>query len=201
MPDCEIAVFKRKKLVPILWLMPAPPARDFLRATVERLARRHDAPIFEPHLTLGVSAEMPVLLQQIAAGPIRLRKVGTFFSSVFTKTLFVRFELTPALESLRLALGMNDVRYDPHLSLLYRKLPMEDKARLARSVSLPFATITFDRIAFVRCVSPTRHRADVESWQFLAAVKLRSTARKRARRAGKVTPEHKQTASAIRKKE
>jgi len=201
MPDCEMAVFKRKKLVPILWLMPAPPARDFLRATVERLARRHDAPIFEPHLTLGVSAEMPVLSQRIAAEPIRLRAVGTFFSSVFTKTLFVRFELTPALESLRLALGMNDVRYDPHLSLLYRKLPMEEKARLARSVSLPFATITFDRIAFVRCVSPTRNRADVESWQFLAAVKLRSTARKRARRAGKVTPEHKQTASAIRKKE
>jgi len=174
-----MAVSKRKKLVPILWLMPAPPARDFLRSTIERLARRHDAPIFEPHLTLGVSAEVPVLPQQIAAEPIRLRAVGTFFSSAFTKALFIRFELTPALQTLRLTLGMNGAQYDPHLSLLYRKLPIEEKARLARSVLLPFPTVTFDRIALVRCVSPTRSRADVEAWQFLAAVKLRSTARKR----------------------
>ncbi len=192
----------RRKSISILWLMPAPAGRNFFRATIRRFAQRYDAPSFEPHLTLGVSAGTKTLPQLTAPEPITLRPVGIFFSSRFTKTLFVRFEITPALQNLRRTLGLSGAAFDPHLSLLYRKLPGPEKAQLAALVSLPFSTVTFDRIALVQCVSPTQNRADVEAWQLLAVERLRSAARKASRSGnGKVSRKHKQTGNGIRRKE
>ncbi len=197
-----MALSRQKKLVLVLWLMPASPARDFLLATIESLARRYDAPIFEPHLTLGLRPEALTLPKQIAAEPVRLRPVGVFFSPLFTKTLFVRLQLTPGLGALRLSLGLGGADYDPHLSLLYRKLPRAEQARLARSVSFPFSMVSFDRISVVRCVSPTQSRADVEAWEILSEIKLRSRAGKLDHpKERKVSGEHNRSAGGVRRKE
>jgi hypothetical protein len=43
------------------WLTPAPgPARDQLAATIGRLAAEHDAPRFQPHVTVLVTYGLPV---------------------------------------------------------------------------------------------------------------------------------------------
>ena len=175
-----------KDFVFAFWLDPAERARAFFHATIARLAREFDAARFEPHVTLGLldmSVRLPPL---VAAGPIRLRPVGIFASATFTKTLFVRFARTSAVEHLRQSLGLYDRQYDPHLSLLYRTLPMEHKRRLAESISLPFSTVTFDKIPIVRCTNPTRTRADVEAWEYLRSNKLqRGAIEKRSSRRGK----------------
>ncbi|MGI9087786.1 MAG: 2'-5' RNA ligase family protein, partial [Chthoniobacterales bacterium] len=101
--------------------------------------------------------------------PFRLRVGGFDFTEKFTKTLFLRLDMSPDLIALRIALGLpatND--YDPHLSLLYRKLPTARKADLARQAALPLETVLFDRLAAVSCPDPTSSRADVESWKILA---------------------------------
>jgi 2'-5' RNA ligase len=150
---------------------------------IGRLAREFDAVLFKPHVTLGFLAQSPAVLPLINTAPIRLRPLGIFASASFTKTLFVRFAMTSVLEHLRDSLGFYDRRYDPHLSLLYQTVPMEQKTRLAESISLPFSTVIFDQISIVRCTNPTRTRDDVEAWEHMRSKKLqRGTAEKNSSR-------------------
>jgi len=106
-------------------------------------------------------------LARRSAKPIELRLRGVDCSEQFTKTLFVRFESSPELEELRQSLGVRARGFDPHLSLLYKKLPMQTKRQFAGSIRLPFSTVTFDTIQIVHCPSPTVTRSDVESWKIL----------------------------------
>ena len=175
-----------ERMVTVLWLLPAEPARGALRALVARLAEECDAPVFEPHLTLGLGT--PAILggtcfrrsrtrgraslRKIARGVIRLRTRGVGFTPQFTKTLFVRLEYSAALRSLRNSLGMeNSGAFDPHISVLYRELTEARQAELARSVALPFTSVLFDSLALIRCPDPTNSRADVESWEVVASRK------------------------------
>ncbi|HEY1770381.1 MAG TPA: hypothetical protein VGG02_09010 [Chthoniobacterales bacterium] len=146
----------------VFWLIPAEPARTFFLETIRRLAAEHDAPTFEPHLTLGLgSAEQ---LSKVDVRPFDLRINGVDWSEKFTKTLFVRFELEPSLAQLRASLKLESAGYGPHVSLLYRALPDATKRRLAGSISLPFSSVVFNTITTVRCPDRTTSREDVEAW-------------------------------------
>jgi hypothetical protein len=48
-------------------------------------------------------------------------------------------------------------------------MPVLVRRQLADSIKLPFSEVTFESIKAVRCVSPTRSRADVEGWRVVAA--------------------------------
>ena len=61
---------------------------------------------------------------------------------------------------------------NPHLSLLYNKMEAAARRQLAVSMNMSFSDITFDAIKAVRCISPTRSRADVEAWRIAAGVSL-----------------------------
>ena len=161
-----------KRSVIVLWLMPAAAARKFLRETIARLAREWDAPLFEPHLTLGIAPDLADLPGEINVAPIQLRPVGVFGSATFIKTLFVRMLATPELERLHDSLGIKGRLHDPHLSLLYKKISAEEKARLASRIVLPFSKIAFDAVRMVRCANPTTTRADVDSWEKIGSSRL-----------------------------
>ncbi|HEY2800595.1 MAG TPA: hypothetical protein VGI85_08380 [Chthoniobacterales bacterium] len=150
----------------VLWLTPAEPARTWFREKIRWLALERDAPIFEPHLTLGLGSV--ALLQGVEAASIRLSILGVDYSEKFTKTLFVRFELTAALAQLRVSLGIKSAGFDPHLSLLYQHLPAASKRQLAISLSVPFASVTFAAIEAIRCPRKVVSDTDVESWETIA---------------------------------
>lgn len=107
----------------LIWLVPAQPSHTRLSSLIADLARRYDAPAFEPHLTLGRVSSPALPELRVPTGSITLKSIGTFSSQVFTKTLFVRFAPDRALQALRSSLKMRAEKYDPHLSLLYCKLP------------------------------------------------------------------------------
>ena len=186
-----------KKAVFALWLHPASPAREFFREIIERLARDFDAPVFPPHLTLAVRDTRPDPPLAIRSDPIRLRPSGIFFSPAFTKTLFVRFESTAALERLVRSVGGSTAGFDPHLSLLYGKLTLAEKARLAASISLPFSAVRFDQLSVVRCPSPTESRSEVEAWEYFERVRL-CRRPKSSTRANEI--QHKQPGGRIRRR-
>jgi hypothetical protein len=127
-------------------LRPAEPERESFRKIIGKLAETYDGPPFEPHPTLGVADKLPVLPDRLAAGAIQLETAGIFFSSAFTQALFVRFRSTPMLEELQSSLGLSGFVYDPHLSLLCRDLPADERIRLACSIALPFFVVTFDAV-------------------------------------------------------
>ena len=158
----------------LVWLMPDRENRAYFHSFITALAKQVDAPVFEPHLTLGKVDEQ-VLRGSFMAGAIELEATGIFTSSVFTKTLFVRFAAAPALLSLRSSLGMRTNDYDPHLSLLYCQLPPAGRQRLAATIPLPPEKVTFDRLTVVRCPEPTTTRADVEAWVQLGSRELKGT--------------------------
>ena len=171
-----------KKHAIVYWLLPAKPERELFCEIIRILRKEFRTPSFEPHLTLFVTgkggARPREILQQIKARPIRLTKRGVAFSSKFTKTLYVRFKPSPALRKLtsdlaRAAKSSAKAPRDPHVSLLYKKIPASTKKELAKVIKLPFRSVRFDSLAAVRLTLPVRTDAAVEKWKTLAKRSLR----------------------------
>jgi len=171
-----------KKVAIVYWLLPAKPERDLFCEVVRILRQEFGGPNFEPHLSLFSTSKdrqsPKKVLKEISMRQIRLTTGGAGFSSEFTKTLFVRFKSSPALRKLvtdlsRAAKSRAKAHGNPHVSLLYKKLPREAKKQLAAVMKLPFRSVVFDSIAAVRCPSPSRTKADVQAWKILAKKSLR----------------------------
>ncbi|HAF02404.1 MAG TPA: hypothetical protein DIT76_00550 [Spartobacteria bacterium] len=173
--------YSMKKSVLVYWLILAEPKRELFCELIRILAKRFDAPRFEPHLTLLVTAEdrqaPKQILEQIDASSIQLRLREISFSSKFTKTLFVRFKSNNTLEKLivdlrRATKSRGKFVRDPHVSLLYKKIPAAVEKELASTIRLPFNEVLFDSIKAVRCHLPVHDRADVEAWRIIATKSL-----------------------------
>ena len=169
------------------WSMPADAAREFFDGIIRELAIRFDAPLFEPHLTLFVAPEGSraprEVLGEVPSPDLVLaaREIG--WSEKFTETLFIRFErnqrLLDLVEALRKSHGGSEqYQIDPHLSLIYKKLPAKTKCALAKEIRLPFLKVRFEKIRAMRCKSPTKTADAVREWKLLAT--QNSTIRKGA---------------------
>ncbi len=164
------------------WLIPAEPARSFFEKTIVDLARRYNAPVFDSHMTIYVGSDRVEAEEVIAKaiGGCRLvqaKVLKVCQSGEFIKTLFVQFALDRKLQQLNemirdAAQDSSDYQLKPHLSLLYKKMSVPARRQLAQSIKLPFSKVTFGSIKAVRCISPTRSRADVEAWRVVAAKAL-----------------------------
>lgn len=155
-----------KKTTTALWLVPDDEAETYFQATIDRLAARYSAPVFAPHLTLGLGPAE--LLEKIPPVPLELEVAAVDCSDSFTKTLFVRFVLARALLVLRDSLGLKAPSYDPHLSLLYCAMPMTEKRLLAGTVTLPVRQVRFTAAAAIRCTLPVATAADIATWKTIA---------------------------------
>jgi 2'-5' RNA ligase len=172
-----------RRIVIAYWLIPAEPVRSFFQAVINDLAHQHDAPVFEPHVTVFVGADRAGAaeraLSQVARErcPAKLKTLQIDHSGEFIKTLFVQFALNTRLrqinETIRDA-AKDSSRYElkPHLSLLYKTMPPAARRELAAAITVPYSEVSFDAIKAVRCISPTRSRADVEVWRVVASTKL-----------------------------
>lgn len=181
-----------RKTVIAYWLIPSEPAHSFFQRIINDFARRYEAPVFEPHVTIHVGAERPEAprkaLEDVArqCKLMRLIPLGIEQSAEFLKTLFVQFAMSADLRQINdiireAALDSSQYELKPHLSLLYKNLPVAIRAELADSLTLPFCEATFGAIKAVRCVSPTESGADVEAWHVVGATVLSSF---RAQRSG-----------------
>jgi 2'-5' RNA ligase len=166
------------------WLIPAEPARSFFQQIIKDLARRHNAPVFEPHVTVHVRADQAdaaakALTKAAHKCPlVRLAPRGVDHSDEFVKTLFVQFDMTSELQQMnqvirQTANDSSQYELNPHLSLLYKDLAAALRKELTASISVPFSEIPFDSVQVVRCISPTRSCADVQSWQMIESRMLR----------------------------
>jgi 2'-5' RNA ligase len=171
-----------KKTAIAYWLIPAEPARSFFERTIVDLARRYNAPVFEPHMTIYVGSD-PVKAEEVIAKAVsgcrlfQAKVLKVCQTDEFIKTLFVQFGLDRKLRQLNemirdAAQNSSDYQLNPHLSLLYRKMSPLARRQLANSTKLPFSEVTFESIKAIRCASPTQNRADVEAWRVVAAKAL-----------------------------
>jgi 2'-5' RNA ligase len=165
------------------WLIPAGPAHSFFQRLIKDLARRYDAPFFEPHVTIYVGANDANAAEKALSKAARewqtinLKALGTNHSGEFIKTLFVQFAMNRELRQLHqtirdAAQDMSDYELNPHLSLLYKNMLATARRELADSIKVPVSEVVFDSLKAVRCISPTRSRADVEAWRVVATWEL-----------------------------
>jgi 2'-5' RNA ligase len=165
------------------WLIPSEPAYTLFQRIINDLARRYDAPVFEPHMTVhvgagqGDAAEMVLGEAARECKPIGLTPLRIDQSEDFIKTLFVQFAMSAELRQINDAIreAANDSsQYElkPHLSLLYKNLAAATRRELAASINVPLSEVTFDAIKAMRCVSPTRTRGDVDAWQIVTVKEL-----------------------------
>ena len=167
------------------WLIPAEPAHSFFQGAINDLARRYDAPLFEPHVTIHVganhidAAEHALSKAARECQSVTVKALGIDYSDEFIKTLFVQFALNTKLQQLNAivrsaAEDSSDYKLNPHLSLLYKKIPPVVRSELADSINVPFSEVTFNALQAVRCILPTQNRTDVEAWRAITRRLLRS---------------------------
>ena len=172
-----------RRIVIAYWLIPTEPARSYFQNIVNDLAERHAAPEFEPHVTVHVGVDCTDSVNEALSRAARANKqialqvLNVSHSPEFVKTLFITFAANAQLQRLNQSIceatqDSPDYQLNPHLSLLYKNMSIADRSLLARSVEVPFPEVTFGSLKAVRCVSPTRSRADVEEWRFLARAPL-----------------------------
>jgi 2'-5' RNA ligase len=172
-----------RQIVIAYWLIPAEPAHRFFQDLINDLARRYDAPVFEPHVTIYVGANRTDALETVLSKaaqdckPIMLQALEVSHSDQFIKTLVVEFGLNTKLLQLnqlirRAAQDSSDYDLKPHLSLLYKKMSVQTRRQLAHSIEVPFSEVVFDSLKAVQCISPTQSRADVEVWRVVAEKQL-----------------------------
>ena len=172
-----------RQTVVAYWLIPSEPARSFFQRMINDLARRCDAPVFEPHVTIHVGADRADAAKSALANAAReckligLTPLGIDQSDEFIKTLFVQFAMSAELSKIngiirKAANDWSQYELKPHLSLLYKNLAVATRYELAASINVPLAEVTFDAIKAVRCVSPAESGADVEAWCVVAAASL-----------------------------
>jgi 2'-5' RNA ligase len=172
-----------RQIVIAYWLIPAEPAHSFFERIISDLARRCDAPVFEPHVTIHVGADRADAAKNALGDAAReckligLTPLGINQSDEFIKTLFVQFAMSAELRKINdlireAANDSSQYELNPHLSLLYKNLPAPTRRELAASINVPLLEVTFDAIKAVRCVSPTESVADVEAWHVVAAASL-----------------------------
>ena len=167
------------------WLIPAEPAHSFFQGAINDLARRYEAPLFEPHVTIHVganhidAAEHALSKAARECQSVTVKALGIDYSDEFIKTLFVQFALNTKLQQLNAivrsaAEDSSDYKLNPHLSLLYKKIPPVVRSELADSINVPFSEVTFNALQAVRCILPTQNRTDVEAWRAITRRLLRS---------------------------
>jgi 2'-5' RNA ligase len=165
------------------WLIPAEPAGSYFNSLIRDLARRFDAPIFEPHVTLYVTEsqnEDPGGLLRTTfrnIKPPRFSITTTNYSDEFTKTLFVEFRPDELLAELNRKLragsaSQREYPLNPHLSLIYKTMSRDQKRDLAASITLPFTAVCFDSVKAVISPANIKSREDVEAWRVVATQRL-----------------------------
>ena len=162
------------------WLVPAAgPERDWLVATIDRLATELDAPRFRPHVTMLATIDSPEdlavrTLTSLAAGvpPVDLTLATIGSEEAYFRSLYLRAEPSAQLLALReagqRAWALDPSPYLPHLSLLYSDIPEEDKHSLIESIGIRLPlTVCFDAVELW-----ARDPRGVHSWYRIARVAL-----------------------------
>ncbi|KAF0218886.1 MAG: putative hydrolase of the HAD [Geobacteraceae bacterium] len=168
-----------------------PSGNDFTyaEALIQELSSKFEAPPFEPHVTVysGMFTDLDALERVVAAAvegmePFPLVVSGIGWSEEFFKTLFIEFEENETLRVIfeRIKAGGEDSGYQlvPHLSLMYKDMPLREKEALARRIVLDRSVICFDEVKVVAPQNLHEGWRDTGMWETVVSVKLREKGRK-----------------------
>ncbi|SNB46723.1 2'-5' RNA ligase family protein [Geobacter sp. DSM 9736] len=167
-----------------VFLAPAGDDLAYTEALVRAWCARFGMTPFEPHVTVySVLLTDPEELKRAVTEAVRgvdpfslhCRRVGAM--EEYFKTLFIELDESVTLrkihDGIKSRMG-NDSGYRlfPHLSLLYRDMPLEEKRELARQVRLDREELLFDRIKVATPGNIREGWRDTGDWRTIHEVVL-----------------------------
>jgi 2'-5' RNA ligase len=170
----------------IFWIEPAEPLKQSLTALIKKLAVEYDGPEFVPHATVyananSTEAEVCTIGKQITAQfkSIELIAEGLDHSALFTKTLFVQFRESAALRAIYNFIQKNVAQkssytLNPHLSLLYKKMPESTQIELCKTLRIPTGAYLFDTLHVLDMEMPADNAGSIRSLRKIASYKFKS---------------------------
>jgi len=174
-----------------VWLIPSMPFHTMLQAHIDKLAKAHEAPSFEPHVTLfcGGTNDIEKTKESLEILFKKQPKIGLTAASIdaseqYYKTLYVQFKSDDTVTKLSQAVKEkidpnSDYTINPHMSLLYKDMHLEQKTKLTEKVWPKILDcIPADRILnfdSIKLMSDTNKEGPdaVKSWKTLKTVHLK----------------------------
>ena len=161
-----------------LWLLPGEPTFSFLAGEIYRLCQEYSTPRFEPHITLlsrivlaeeKALAKSTTLARILKPFTIELGDIG--YLNEFFRCLFVSVVADTSISKARQAacrvFARQSAPYMPHLSLVYGKLPVQIKKKIAPGLgSLSGHGFWVRRLALYQVSGP------VHQWKSIKAFDL-----------------------------
>lgn len=166
------------------WLVPSEEDRAFFQEMINALAREHDAPRFVPHVTIysgeRSSDDNPreiIISSTQALRSITLEVDTVLYTEQFTKTLYVQFHPSTLLRSLSeqmksLSAKPSEYVLNPHLSLMYKDMSADEKQRIAASIHMPRAEVSFSEVWAIASRGHTQTPKDVRRWDVVCRLPL-----------------------------
>lgn len=167
-----------------IWLLPAQPSLLSLQGQINHWANLYQAPIFMPHITVFVGSSDNVdKLKEVFTKtvtnftPLQASASRIEDSDNYFKTLYIQFENNELLKKLNKHLhpldNNSDYKFNPHLSLLYKKLDRKTKQQLVNEIwsTIKPKIMSFDKIQ-LWSVTDDESKEAVEKWKPLESYSL-----------------------------
>jgi hypothetical protein len=166
-------------------LLPVEPLFGKLRATIQQLAERHDAPAFDPHVTLysgpsndeeaqSIAEEITNTFSRMELAPLKLD-----CTRAYTKTLFIQFIESSAARQIFNFIKKHSA--DPsayvlnsHLSLLYKTMDFATQNELCRTIEMQKELYLFDQLLVIETEVPVIARQQIDGWRTIYNGRLKN---------------------------
>lgn len=155
-----------------IWLMPSDSDKVYLSSMIQSLFDAYDAPPFEPHCTIYSSVDdlesAKTIIDQLNFKPFEAKVNGLSQSDYIWKTIIFELETNPHLLLLHYLFDqamLDPYTFEPHVSLIYKKMGEGERERIIQSLSI-MSKINFDRIAIVNTSEPVSEWTSVFEKQF-----------------------------------
>tara|TARA_Y100000590_G_scaffold7353_1_gene9388 strand:+ start:10173 stop:10661 length:489 start_codon:yes stop_codon:yes gene_type:complete len=155
-----------------IWLMPSDSDKVYLSSIIQSLSEAYDAPPFEPHCTIYSSADdletAKTIIDQLNFKPFEAKVNGLSQWDYIWKTIIFELETNPNLLLLHYLFDqamLDPYTFEPHISLIYKKMGEGERERIIQSLSI-MSKINFDRIAIVNTSEPVSEWTSVFEKQF-----------------------------------
>ncbi|MBU3940770.1 MAG: 2'-5' RNA ligase family protein [Nanoarchaeota archaeon] len=137
-----------------LWLMPSGEVYDILNTLISGLSMEYNTPFFQPHITLldevlisekeivSKTAQLSSIINPFKIELDEIKYLNEYFSCLFISVKQTNELINANLKAKKIFNRKNDVKYVPHLSLIYGNLLPQIKkeiiTEIGRKIPLSF---------------------------------------------------------------
>lgn len=151
-----------------LWYMPEIKQCEELKALIEGIANKCEADAFLPHMTgySGLYERRDELIKEVRQvfseiKPFEMQISGTHCSNRLFESFFIQLKPTEQLQQIaaqfgQMHCGNPNYQLNPHISLLYKEMSLEEKRALANETTIPWQKLYFDQVWVVSPGDPIR---------------------------------------------